>query len=389
MSVTRKELKLGNIDLWTMMINALIWPNITQITKKSLQNIEKSLKRSTQIIIGNIQEKEKAKKMLVSPSATSTDIQQNRCYMNELNIHNQTLPVNESTGITIQRGKHDKENPYVLISRKMLRDTSISPKAKGVLCYLLSLPDNWKAHPRHVAMALGVGKEQIYNILKELLNAGYATRTESKGEKGQFGFVLYEFYEDKLESPQIDKEKTTVSGNPDTDISDPGKRALRYKEHKNKLSKEETTSLKVPSEPEAAKAAEMENKPPPKAKREKSDFSPKVREVANQLINSLSRIKPDYVPPKNLTALLTEVDFILRLDKRDPVKLMDVFNWALSDSFWADKMFKPNPAKYLREKFDQLEMKMNAKPPVNPNQTDRRLREKDGSVSDAYKDSMF
>ena len=118
MSVTRKELKLGNIDLWTMMINALIWPNITQITKKSLQNIEKSLKRSTQIIIGNIQEKEKAKKMLVSPSATSTDIQQNRCYMNELNIHNQTLPVNESTGITIQRGKHDKENPYVLISRK-------------------------------------------------------------------------------------------------------------------------------------------------------------------------------------------------------------------------------------------------------------------------------
>ena len=80
------------------------------------------------------------------------------------------------------------------------------------------------------------------------------------------------------------------------------------------------------------------------------------------MINSLTRTKPDYVPPKNLSAMLTEVDFLLRLDKREPQKAMDVFNWALSDSFWADKMFKPNPAKYLREKFDQLEMKMNAKP---------------------------
>jgi hypothetical protein len=305
------------------------------------------------------------------------------------NITNEALPVNESEGITIQRGKHDKENPYVLISRKMLRDPSISPKAKGTLCYLLSLPDNWKAHPRHVAMAMGVGKDQIYNILKELIIAGYATKTESKDEKGKYKYVLYEFYEEKLDPPQIYKEKSTVSGNPDTGFTDPENQALRYKEHKNKLPKESNTSLKVPTETEAAKAAEMEIKPPPKPKREKNDFTPRVREVANLMINSLLRIKEDYVPPKNLTAMLTEVDFILRLDKRDPIKLMDVFNWALSDAFWADKMFKPNPAKYLREKFDQLEMKMNAKPPVNPNQVDRRLRDKEGKVVDAYKDLMF
>lgn len=123
-----------------------------------------------------------------------------------------------------------------------------------------------------------------------------------------------------------------------------------------------SSSLKVPEEPMPAKAGETELDKSSKPKREKPDYSPKVREVGNQLINSLTRTKPDYVPPKNLTAILTEVDFLLRLDKRDPEKLMDVFNWALADSFWADKMFKPNPAKYLREKFDQLEMKMIAKP---------------------------
>lgn len=150
-----------------------------------------------------------------------------------------------------------------------------------------------------------------------------------------------------------------------------------------------SSSLKVPEEPVVAKATEVESKPSPKPKREKSDFPPKVRELGNQLINSLTRIKEDYNPPKNLTPFLTEVDFLVRLDKRDPQKVIDVFSWALADSFWADKMFKPNPAKYLREKFDQLEMKMKAKPPVNPNQVDRRLRDEAGEVVDQYKDRMF
>jgi hypothetical protein len=150
-----------------------------------------------------------------------------------------------------------------------------------------------------------------------------------------------------------------------------------------------TSSLKVPKEPVEAKASEIEFVPSSKPKREKPDFPPRVREMANQMVNSLIRTKPDYVPPKNLSALLTEVDFILRLDGRDPIKIMDVFNWALSDSFWADKMFKPNPAKYLREKFDQLEMKMIAKPPANPSQPDRRLKDKEGKSVDAYKDLMF
>ncbi|MEK6883551.1 MAG: hypothetical protein AABY22_28240, partial [Nanoarchaeota archaeon] len=36
---------------------------------------------------------------------------------------------NEST---FQRSLHDKKNPYVMISREMAQDKSISPKAKGV-----------------------------------------------------------------------------------------------------------------------------------------------------------------------------------------------------------------------------------------------------------------
>ena len=102
----------------------------------------------------------------------------------------------------------------------------------------------------------------------------------------------------------------------------------------------------------------------PKRKRTPSEFSQKVRETADQMLNSLVRTKPNYVPPRNMTAFLTHLDFIIRLDGRDPSLIMDVFNWALADSFWSDKLFKPNPAEYLRKQFDQLEMKMNAKPPL-------------------------
>ena len=125
-----------------------------------------------------------------------------------------------------------------------------------------------------------------------------------------------------------------------------------------------------PSNPEevaiaiAAKAAEeiLKDSQKPKRTRTPSEFTPKVKEVGDKMINALVRNKPNYVPPRNLAPFLTHVDYLLRLDKRDPQLLMDVFSWAIADSFWADKMYKPNPAEYLRKQFDQLEMKMNAKP---------------------------
>ena len=36
--------------------------------------------------------------------------------------------------------------------------------------------------------------------------------------------------------------------------------------------------------------------------------------------------------------------------------------WAINDHFWAKNLAKPNPAKYLREKFSQLAGAMDAKP---------------------------
>ena len=46
---------------------------------------------------------------------------------------------------TIFRVDKDKQNPYVIINKQVFEDPSISLKAKGVIGYLLSKPDNWIA----------------------------------------------------------------------------------------------------------------------------------------------------------------------------------------------------------------------------------------------------
>lgn len=145
----------------------------------------------------------------------------------------------------------------------------------------------------------------------------------------------------------------------------------------------------IPTKENAAKAAEAEKEPSSKPKREKPDFSPKVREVATQMVNALHESNPDWLIPKNLHPMMVEIEKMLVEEKREPKKIIDVFMWAVSDSFWMDKLCKPNPAKYLRSQFGQLAGKMNAKPAVNSNQVDRRLRDKDGEVVDQYKDRLF
>lgn len=157
-------------------------------------------------------------------------------------------------------------------------------------------------------------------------------------------------------------------------------------------SKEDITPPIPPQIPEpsnAAKAAPNESKDSPKPKREKPDFSPRVREVANNLLQIVVDDSPSYIIPKNLTAFLQEVHNMLTVDKRDPEKLYAVLRVTLPDPFYGPGLLNGNLAKKLRDKFVTLEKKMNSKPPVNPNQVDKRLREKDGTVVDAYKDMMF
>jgi hypothetical protein len=112
---------------------------------------------------------------------------------------------------TFRRAKHDKENPFVMISKKMFRDPNISLKAKGLLGYLLCLPDDWQVNPKQIASVLQIGHDQIYSALKELISHGYCRRLDEIDLSKRFSRRIYEFSEEKIYSQ---------SGNPDPGFPD-------------------------------------------------------------------------------------------------------------------------------------------------------------------------
>ncbi len=305
--------------------------------------------------------------------------------------------VNDNSRVTIKRGKHDREHPYFMLSKSMIRDKSLSVRDKGALCFMLSLPDDWVVHPRQIAESLGVSKNQMYSIIKSLIESGYCIKTEMKNSKGHFSGVTYSFYEEKLVNPQQIKEKNTLSQKRETDNRDTEKGTLLNTYLTDYISLENITPPIPPQIPKAdampAEAGEKKFADPPKEKpKEKKppiEISPDIKELAEKLIHSLANANPDWRIPKNLYPIHSELQEMICKDQRKPQDILSLFLWAINDSFWLPNFSKPNPIKYLRLKYGELAPRKNAKPPPNPHKVDRRVLNKDGSDEDAYKDFLF
>ena len=102
---------------------------------------------------------------------------------------------------TFKRCAHSKRRPFVVIDRQMFHDKSISPKAKGVLGFLLTLPDDWVIHHGQICDALNIGKDYLNSAMDELIEGGYAKRSRET-IKGQFTPYTYEFSELKEFLPE-------------------------------------------------------------------------------------------------------------------------------------------------------------------------------------------
>lgn len=76
--------------------------------------------------------------------------------------------------MSIIRVEKNKANPYVMIDKRPLQDPSLTCKAKGLLAYLLSLPDDWEVHVDEVVTHFKDGRDSIRSAFKELRDAGYA-----------------------------------------------------------------------------------------------------------------------------------------------------------------------------------------------------------------------
>lgn len=70
----------------------------------------------------------------------------------------------------------EKKRDFVMINNALLADSSISFQAKGIICYLLSKTDNWKAIASQLASLGPDGMGVVRSAMNELVKAGYARR---------------------------------------------------------------------------------------------------------------------------------------------------------------------------------------------------------------------
>lgn len=91
--------------------------------------------------------------------------------------------------MTIIKQAHVKQ--YVCISNELAQNNKLSLRARGLMAYLLSLPDHWEVHVTHLVSVLQEGRNVILDIIKELRAAGYI-HTAKAGFQGKVEYHVHE-----------------------------------------------------------------------------------------------------------------------------------------------------------------------------------------------------
>lgn len=149
---------------------------------------------------------------------------------------------------SIERCPHDKENPYVMVNRNLIRDTSLSPECRLMLIYLLSMDEKkWKIHPKQLVEYFKSyhGRDMIYRWIDQAIDAGYMKKEETKNPnhpnlRGKIKYYV-------SETPKF-KKCFRQTGSQDTEPQYPADQYYKKEHHTSSdeevLNKESSSSRK-------------------------------------------------------------------------------------------------------------------------------------------------
>lgn len=78
---------------------------------------------------------------------------------------------------------------FTILHNKTIRDVRLSYKARGILTYLLSMPDNWRTSAEELARKAPDGRDAIRAGLRELETFGYLRRETLRDDRGRWKTV--------------------------------------------------------------------------------------------------------------------------------------------------------------------------------------------------------
>jgi len=74
---------------------------------------------------------------------------------------------------------------FVVMDQRAVEDDRLSWAARGLLCYLLSRPDDWKVLVNDLRKRGNLGRDGIYRLLRELRTVGYARFLRRRDKNGR------------------------------------------------------------------------------------------------------------------------------------------------------------------------------------------------------------
>ena len=107
----------------------------------------------------------------------------------------------------VHREEHNEG--FTQVSNAVLRNVKLSWEARGFLCYLLSLPDDWSFSIKGLVKQTGATEHTIKRLVKELQIEGYVVLTRHTNERGKVTKWTWDIYEtgkkvQMLKSPQVE-----------------------------------------------------------------------------------------------------------------------------------------------------------------------------------------
>jgi len=113
------------------------------------------------------------------------------------------------------------EENFTVLRNSCIRDKKLTWEARGVLHYLLSMPEDWQTSKADlIAQSPSAGDKVISRVFKELETAGYIFRKKKRDKKGRWTWITFvcdlpAFREELMDEEmrkQIDEEMAAILG---------------------------------------------------------------------------------------------------------------------------------------------------------------------------------
>lgn len=140
----------------------------------------------------------------------------------------------------INRIQNFTDQPFTIIPNAMIQRKDMSARAKGLLCYLLSLPKDWVLYRSEVQEHFTEGRDAVYTAFDELIEKGYVIAIQQFNGT-QFAGYNYAVYS----SPQV--SGLSEPENPYTEIPNTENPSLQKKQVTKETPTKKTVIYPPPS----------------------------------------------------------------------------------------------------------------------------------------------